>query len=266
VPDSRMIKYGGNTSCIEVDFGGRVLIIDAGTGIRKLGEELIKRNVTEMDLFITHTHWDHIQGFPFFKPIYNERSKINIIGCAGSYNQIKSILLKQMSYEFFPVRFSDLKSKITFDDSCNNMKLKGKYKGKVIVTNHPIYTLGIRLEDKGKVFVFLTDNELDSEKPVTKWQEFVEFAKGADYLVHDAQFTEAEYEKTRGWGHSTFEQVMRLAKDANVKNLGFYHHDPDRKDEELERIEKKYKNICKKENLKFKVFAVKEHDEINLNR
>lgn len=265
VPDSRMIKYGGNTSCVEVNIDGKILIIDAGTGIRKLGEDLVKRNITDIDLFITHSHWDHIQGFPFFKPIYGEKSKINIMGCAGSDNQIKNILLKQMSYEFFPVRFSDLKSKIIFDDSCKgSMELKGKFKGKTIITNHPIYTLGIRLEHKNKCFVFLTDNELDSEKPVTKWREFVEFCKGATCLVHDAQFSEAEYEKTKGWGHSTFEQVVRLAKDSNVENLGFYHHDPDRKDIELDQIEKKYKSICKKENLKFNIFAVKEQDKISL--
>lgn len=264
VPDGRMIKYGGNTCCVEIDFGSRILIIDAGTGIRKLGEDLLKRKILDIDIFITHSHWDHIQGFPFFTPIYSKESNISILGATNSYKQIKDILAKQMSYEYFPVRFTDLKSKINFIEAEEGSDYMNGYMLRTIQTNHPIYTLGIRIEKKERSFVFITDNELCSSKTDTSWEEFVDFCKNATYLIHDAQFTQAEYNNRKGWGHSAFEQVINLAKDANVQNLGFFHHDPDRKDDELDIIEQKFKDYCKAENCGFNIFVVREQGEIDL--
>ncbi|MFH1415814.1 MAG: MBL fold metallo-hydrolase [Elusimicrobiota bacterium] len=265
VPDGRMIKYGGNTTCVEVNIAGKTLIIDAGTGIRKLGEELIAKKVKDIEIFLTHSHWDHIQGFPFFKPVYEEDCNIRISGCTNSYKQIRDILTKQMSYEFFPVRFSDLKSKITFVEGEFQTDLIEGYSMKTIEANHPIYTLGVRIDCPGGAFVFITDNELHRENARTTWDEFVEFSKGADYLIHDAQFTEAEYESRKGWGHSAFEHVIELAINADVKNLGFFHHDPDRKDSMLDDIEKKFKKVCKQRKCLFNIFAVKEHSGIDLS-
>jgi phosphoribosyl 1,2-cyclic phosphodiesterase len=266
VPDSRMMRYGGNTTCVEIITNGKVLVVDAGTGIRKLGENLIKRKIFNFDLFITHSHWDHIQGFPFFAPIYSEKTKINILGSTNSYKQVKSILSSQMSYEFFPVSFYDLKSKINFVDISRPEYISKDYVLKFIETNHPIYTLGLRVENQGKSFVFITDNELRSKTPSTSWEEFVDFCSGADYLIHDAQFTDQEYKKRIGWGHSTFEQALSLAKDAQVKNLGLFHHDPNRKDSGLEKIEKRFQTLSKMMGYKFKVFAVREMDRIHLSR
>jgi len=260
VPDSRMMKYSGNTTCVEIVFDNKVFIIDAGTGIRKLGEDLIKRNISDIDIFITHTHWDHIQGFPFFKPIYEEGTNINIFGCSSSYKHLKTIFSKQMSYEYFPVRFSDLKSEINFSEICD----KQYDLIKIIRTNHPIPTLGYKIEKDNMSFVFLTDNELQSEKTITKWDEFVGFCRDATYLVHDTQFTDEEYKDRKGWGHSTFEQAIMLARDSGVKNLGFFHHDPDRVDSELDGLEKKYKDICKRKGYKFNIFAIKEMTELSL--
>ncbi len=264
VPDGRMIKYGGNTTCVEINLGKNILIIDAGTGIRKLGEDLIKRKVYDMDIFITHSHWDHIQGFPFFKPIYSKKSNINIFGSTNSYRQIKDILSKQMSYEFFPVRFSELKSKINFIELHEGSTEINDYVIKIIQTNHPINTFGIRIEKNNRAFVFITDNELRSDKIVTSWDEFVKFCKGATLLVHDAQFTAEEYKKSKGWGHSSFEQVVLLARDSKVENVGFFHHDPDRKDTQLDRIENKFKVLCREKGYNFKIFAIKEHGEIEI--
>jgi phosphoribosyl 1,2-cyclic phosphodiesterase len=264
VPDSRMIKYGGNTTCVEVNMADNIFIIDAGTGIRKLGEDLLKRKIFNFKLFLTHSHWDHIQGFPFFAPIYSEKSRISILGCTHSYKQVKEILSNQMSYEFFPVSFLDLKSKIAFEEVCESEYSFDDYTLRLIPANHPLFTVGIRLEWKGKAFVFITDNELKRKQPTTLWHEFVAFCRGADYLVHDAQFTEKEYLKRLGWGHSTFEQALALAEESGVKNLGFFHHDPSRKDYDLQRLEKKYQDKVKAKGFKFKVFMVKEKQMIEI--
>ncbi|MFH1958362.1 MAG: MBL fold metallo-hydrolase [bacterium] len=264
VPDNRMIKYGGNTTCVEVKFGDKVLIIDAGTGIRKLGEDLIRRKILNFDIFITHTHWDHIQGFPFFAPIYGKETNINILGCSNSYRRLKDIFANQMSYEHFPVRFSDLESRINFKEICGETYETEKYAVKFIRTNHPIPTLGLRIEENGKSFVFITDNELNSEKVTTPRDKFIEFCRNATLLCHDAQFTENEYKKRKGWGHSVFEDVMELARDSEAENLLFFHHDPDRKDDELDKIEKKFKNLRKANGYKFKVSVVRETGEFEL--
>jgi len=264
VPDKRMIKYGGNTCCAELDLDGKLLIIDAGTGIRKLGEDLIKREVRDMDIFITHSHWDHIQGFPFFAPIYRANTNINILGCTNSYQHFKDIFANQMSIEYFPVRFSDLKSNINFSDlSESEYKLNG-YSLKTLQTNHPTFTFALKVEKNGKSFVFITDNELESEKASKNREDFAVFSRNATYLIHDSQFTEDEYIHRRGWGHSTFEQSIALARDAGAENLGFFHHDPARKDKELDELQKKLKIRCKKEKYKFDVFTVHEMQELKL--
>jgi phosphoribosyl 1,2-cyclic phosphodiesterase len=264
VPDTRMMRYGGDTPCVEVILDGTVFIIDAGTGIRKLGEDLIKRKIFDMDIFITHSHWDHIQGFPFFAPIYSEKTKINIFGYGNSYKGLKDIFTSQMSSEYFPIAFSNLKSKIDFIESrSHEYKIDG-YIIKTIRTNHPIYTLGIRIEKNDKSFVFMTDNELGLDKPKTSENEFIEFCKNATYLIHDAQFTEDEYKERNGWGHSTYEQVINFAEKAGVENVGFFHHDPNRQDNELARMERDLKKFCKNRRCKFHVFAVKELEEIEL--
>lgn len=261
VPDSRMIKYGGNTSCIEVELEpDKRLIIDAGTGIRKLGEHLSLKKIYNLDIFITHSHWDHIQGFPFFTPIYDKNFKINLFGCTDSYKKLKTIFEQQMAHEYFPISFSELKSNINFVESCGTQYNIQSSLIKTIRTNHPIYTTGLRIEQNGKTFVFITDNEIYAQEKVTSEKDFISFCKNADYLIHDAQYTDEEYEKRKGWGHSTFEQVLKLSREMDIYKIGFFHHDPNRKDDELDKIVQKFQS----ENKDIKIFAVKELDEIEL--
>jgi len=264
VPDRRMIKYGGNTTSLEVILNNRILIIDSGTGIRKLGEELMRREIFDMDIFLTHSHWDHIQGFPFFSPIYSERTRINIFGRSSSYKPLKDILSHQMSYEYFPVSFSDLKSTINFLGASGNQFEIDNHRIKLIQTNHPVFTTGLRIEKDNKSFVFITDNELLCEEAKTSMDEFVKFCHQADYLIHDAQFTEEEYKKRKGWGHSTFKQAIMLAHHSEVKRLGFFHHDPNRKDGELEKIVQKSERLCREKGYRFTIFAVREITQIEL--
>lgn len=263
VPDIRMMGHGGNTTSLEVDLGGELLLIDAGTGIIKLGESLMKRKINKFNLFITHSHWDHIQGFPFFRPIYSEKARIKIIGCTNSYKQLKDILSSQMSYEFFPISFHDLKSQIKFDEVCSDRFTINGCKITTIRNNHAIFTSGLRIEKGGKSFVFITDNELASDKAITPRERFVDFCRNATYLVHDSQFTEEEYRYRKGWGHSTFQQSMQLAADANVKELAFFHHDPNRHDKELSELTRKFKNLASAK-YKFDLCTIKEMDEIIL--
>jgi phosphoribosyl 1,2-cyclic phosphodiesterase len=262
VPDSRMMKYGGNTTCVEVTLRDHTLIIDAGTGIRKLGDELMRRGKKKFDLFITHSHWDHIQGFPFFAPIYDAATEIRVLGCTNSYKQLKSILADQMSYEYFPVSFADLKSKIDFSETGGITFGTSAYRLSFIDANHPTYTAGIRIDEGSSSFVFITDNELRAG--ATSWEDMVSFARGSTYLVHDAQFTEEEYPKRGGWGHSTFEQVLALGRDAAVGHVGFTHHDPSREDTELDAIAARVADECRRERFTFTPFIVKEGDEIRV--
>ncbi|MGM0442340.1 MAG: MBL fold metallo-hydrolase [Elusimicrobiota bacterium] len=271
VPDKRMMQYGGDTTCLEVSLNNKILVIDSGTGIRNLGEDILTRDIKDIDLFITHTHWDHIHGFPFFPPIYEKDFRINILGNANSYRKIESILSKQMSIEYFPVRFSDLRATTKFIKNFESRYLEDGYKLEMIEANHPIATVGLKIsrindgEAKKTSFVFITDNELESKNPKTNRSEFVDFCRGAKYLIHDAQFTEEEYKSRTGWGHSTFKQTIELARDAKVENLVFFHHDPNRRDKELADLEQKYKEHIKKQNYNFSITTASEQDIIEIN-
>jgi len=262
VPDRRMMRYGGNTTCVEVTLGEKTLIIDAGTGIRLLGEQILRRKINDLTLFLTHSHWDHIQGFPFFKPIYSKKTSLTILGCTDSYNPLKNILARHMSSEYFPVPFDELAAKINFVNTCGGSYAIAGHTLRFIRTNHPSYTLGVRIEKGNSSFVFLTDNELESEKPVTSFGELRNFCRGASLLVHDAQFTTGEYPARKGWGHSTFEQAIELAHAAGVKKLGLTHHDPTRKDTELDAIANKIKTTCRKKSLSLLPVIIKESSSI----
>ena len=234
-------EFGGNTTCIALtnNQNNRVTIIDAGTGIRKLGKEieLNDKYNNEIYLAFTHFHWDHIQGFPFFKPAYNSAKKLTIItmGRDRPLKDIKSLFDFQMNEYYFPVQLDEMGAEMKFLMPKEEIELFGETVVTVRKHNHPGTAYSMRLYWRGKVIVISTD--IEHGKKID--QRIVNLAQGADLLIHDAQYTSEELEKHRGWGHSSYEQAIEVAEQAACKMLVMTHHDPDHNDEFLSQVEKK---------------------------
>jgi phosphoribosyl 1,2-cyclic phosphodiesterase len=233
------LEFGGNTTCAKITRdNGRISILDAGSGIRKLGKELISEGFKQDQLFIdfTHFHLDHIQGFPFFAPCYDPDMVINILamGKERGIDNLGEIFQTQMKTEYFPVPLKEMGAKFNFLQIEKNQLNINDSKLTVIKQNHPGGSFGYRLEDKGEILVFCTDLEHGE----TVLPEIVDFSRNADVLVHEAQYTTEELKLFRGWGHSSYEQAIELAEKAGVKKLVITHHDPDHDDAFLTQMEK----------------------------
>jgi phosphoribosyl 1,2-cyclic phosphodiesterase len=236
-PGPRTIKYGGNTSCVHVRLNtGNNVIFDAGTGIRELGIRMV-RNDEPLLLLLSHGHWDHIQGYPFFGPIYQPSREIRVCqGVDSSAVSLKAIL-EQMDGSNFPVHSEDLPSKITTVDQVDEYLNAQSFHTVRKHLNHPGGGNAYRIEEDGVSIAYITDNELDPPTaPQTTYAEWVDFCQGVDLLIHDAQYIEQDMPAKHGWGHSLISQVRQLAVDAQVKNIAMYHHDPERTDSELDEI------------------------------
>lgn len=266
VSGEQYLKYGGNTPCVEVRFNdNNILIIDAGTGIRELGESLAEEHFSkEIYMVITHSHWDHIQGFPFFKPIYFETTEIKIRGCLSTNKKLKEILANQMEKTYFPVPLDSLASKINFKDECISEWNIGSASIEGIEVNHPTRCYALKITEDNKSFVFMTDNELGQKVPKTDYKKLVKFINNADYLIHDTMYFDEEMSEKRGWGHSSVREAAKLAIDANVKNLGLYHHEPTRTDEQVDEMEVECKQFLKENGSKTVCFATYDRQEIIL--
>ncbi len=241
-PGAATQRYGGNTTCIEVrSTSGEIAIIDAGTGLHNLGKELCaEAGVNKVRFFFTHAHWDHLLGFPFFRPAY--RSDFTLTFCSGPHAQdaIRNFLSHQMQAPFFPVELEALSSTMVFecDNPCHEDRFCcfGDLQVKAFPVNHSNGGFGYRFIENGKTFAFAPDNELGYQHPDGPDRAgFVKLFADAELLLHDAQYTAEDYNRTRGWGHSTFAATVDLAMEAGVKRLGLFHHDPDRSDDDLER-------------------------------
>lgn len=248
VCNSEFQEFGGNTTCLQVrdEESKNIAIIDAGTGIRNLGKDFLESGHKQAEIFIafTHFHWDHIQGFPFFAPAFNKEQQINILalGWRKQITCLKDIFRTQMQKEFFPVQLEKMGAKFKFmllEETKKVFKTQAKKPKPVIVkTNkhrHPGGAYGYRIELNGKSLVFCTDVEYGKRID----PNVVRFAMNADILIHDAQFTDEELKKRKGWGHSSFTQAIEVAEHANVKLLALTHHDPDHDDTFLRKMEKK---------------------------
>jgi len=249
-PGKDTVIYGGNTCCVEIVLStGRTIIVDAGTGIRPLGDALLART-KPLDLFLlmTHIHWDHILGFPFFGPIFQESTRIVVAGFSKGIEGLRHLFGTEHLDGTWPLRFEDLKAQIEL-----NQQLRG---GQMMIDDtlvrshrlqHPQGGVGFRFDTGSGTFVFLTDNELrDDGWAGTCFKDFVTFCRGADLLIHDCQYLPEEMDIRRGWGHSDTNSVAALAIEAEVKRLVLFHHDPWRKDREVEVVVERCKEILDK--------------------
>ena len=244
-PGPGTVHVGGNTSCVEVRADGEIIILDAGSGIRPLGysldEEFRGRSI-DLTLLVTHTHWDHIQGFPFFLPAYNPKNRLRILGYEGASDCLRATLAGQMESPYFPVALDQMPGNIIIDE-LNEMRFSvGAIPVQACFVNHPGVCVAYRLETSGGSIVYMPDNETFSRGtlpqngkvlPATLEMHLVDFIRDADMLIVDAQYTAAEYQQHIGWGHGCVDEVVVLAITANVKRLFLFHHDPSHDDEFL---------------------------------
>lgn len=225
-PLQKMMYYGGNTSCVQVDVGTTLMVLDAGTGIVSLGD-MLKANgplTRPCHILFTHTHWDHIQGFPFFLPLYDSQAVLKIYGVQRVTDRLESVLHAQMENPYFPVGMGDLPAQLEFIDVTDMRFQVGEAKVTAAELVHPGGVLGFRIEAGGKAVVYATDSEHDApagDEPV------IQLSRGADLLILDATYTPEEYHNGReGFGHGTWLKAVEVARAAEVGELVLFHHDP----------------------------------------
>lgn len=268
VPGKDTTVFGGNTTCLEIVLrGGTRIIVDAGTGIRPLGEHLLSLGESvQVYLLVTHIHWDHVLGFPFFAPVYSSSSRLYIDGFPTCMKGIRVTFDTRMGDGFFPVKFEDLRADIQYLERLKYGPLK--IEDTIIDTialQHPQGGFGFRFREAGKTMVFITDNELREDAWAgRKPSDYAEFCAGADILIHDAQYTPDERRNRAGWGHSDYVAALKLAEQAKVGSFWFTHHDPSRKDEEISATLLTCREIAKNKNLHFPVEAAFEGAELIL--
>lgn len=229
------VKYGGNTSCIEVHAGKRHFVLDAGTGIRSLGDTLRGGDCVS-HLLLTHTHWDHINGFPFFRPAYNPDLSLHILaGHLTHQGGVHEILATQMHNPMFPVPLAAMQANLQFEDfeAGDHFDLFDDVKIKTAPLNHPSDATGYRIEHGGRSAVYVTDTE---HVPGKLDENILGLIDGADVVIYDSTYTESEFPAKIGWGHSTWNEGMRLCREANVKQLAIFHHDPSHTDDFMDRL------------------------------
>jgi len=244
-PGAHTARYGGNTSCVAVSGApGQLVILDAGSGIRLLGRELTRHANGRMnlDILLSHTHWDHIQGLPFFQPLHEKGNTVHIYGAAQAGVPLEEILDRQMDPVVFPVPLKALAAELTITEvSHGSFEIDG-FRVDAFRLRHPGTTLGYRLAPVGggRTFAYLTDNELghggNYDVPPEWRRQLVRFLSGVDTLIHDGMYSEAMIESRAGWGHSTPEQAVRLAGEAHVRRLVLFHHEPEHADRDLDAL------------------------------
>ncbi|MDI6400472.1 response regulator [Balneolaceae bacterium ANBcel3] len=253
-PGEEYTKYGGNSTCLQILIPGqkKLLILDAGSGIRALGNELLASGKPlNGRIFFTHAHWDHIQGFPFFKPLYVPDSRFDIHMPPQMEGNTKEVLLDQMSYTYFPVTSQMLQAKLEYHVQSHAQQQYEGYSIQYMSANHPVETAIYKITIGKKTIVFCPDNELSMANVDSNGEgdpflrQFDEFVKDADVLIHDAQYDREEYEKKRNWGHSAWEVVVETAKKNNIRHVFLTHFDPDSTDEKLDQISEKLKEMVK---------------------
>ncbi len=266
-PGPATVRYGGNTTSVEVRAGNEIIILDGGTGLRPLARELLaefKNQPLDLTLLLTHTHWDHIQGLPFFTPIYQPHCRLRILGFEGARRGLVNVLTGQMESPYFPVPFGELPGNIEVDELKDLEFYVGKVRVAAWFANHPGICVGYRIQTDDGVIVFFPDNEphcrydengnmqptrKDASLEYARSQEakMIDFIQGADVVILDAQYDRAEYEQHVGWGHGCVDDVVVLAIKARVKQLFLFHHDPDHDDAKLDQMLAQAREIVARE-------------------
>jgi phosphoribosyl 1,2-cyclic phosphodiesterase len=278
------LRYGGNTTCVEVRADGEIIVLDAGSGIRPLGlalAEEFQAQPINLSLFITHAHWDHIQGFPFFKLAYNPKNEIRIFGFDGAGATFRQILAQPMKAPFFPIAMRELSAKMGINKLTEMNCSIGKLEIRAAFVNHPGICAGYRIFTSAGSIAFLPDhepyefflhstkgNQLNSEEAKKTASDeranLVEFLRGTDILILDAQYTDEEYETHVGWGHGSISSAVSLALDAEVQKLLLFHHDPNHDDWTVEAMEKSARELVAKSGSPLEIAAAQEGSEILL--
>lgn len=265
-PSEKTIRYGGNTTCLEIRLNDNTpIIIDAGSGIRNLGRKLLEeQNLIEMYLFLTHAHWDHLIGFPFFTPGYLSKYKIHVCGKECAQRSLEQYFRHQMEAPYFPVPFDAMNAEFDFTSgNPDGIYIIGSAEIIPISLSHPNGGCGFKIIEEDRNFVFLTDNELDFKHESGMTQDkYISFSKGANLLFHDAQYTEEEYRATKGWGHTTFSSATELSIKADVERFGLFHHDPEHTDDDMDEFVASCQKKITQANSKVECFGVREGMEI----
>lgn len=276
-PGPSTARYGGNTACVAVEgLGrdqGRLVILDAGTGIRLLGNELVRHGGNQpldVDLLLSHTHWDHIQGLPFFAPFFGLGNCIRIWGARQGEVDLEVILRQQMHPVVFPVPLDEVAAKLTVTHVlAQTFEIDG-FEVRAMRLRHPGNTLAYRLTpaDGGASMAYVTDNELgtggDYGEPRGWRKDFVKFLQGVDVLIHDAMFTPDELDHHRGWGHSSYLEAVTLAAEAGIKRLVMFHHRPERDDDAMDGLVRHARAAAKKMTAPLEVMAATEGLQLTL--
>src|SRR5437867_12771131 len=284
-PGSGTIRYGGNTSCVEVRAEGEIIVLDAGSGIRLLGQSLQREfgsDPIRLAILISHTHWDHIQGLPFFLPAYSGKNQLKVFGYDGTRTRLGEILAGQMETPFFPVSMAELPGKIEIEElkemdfEIGRIRIRSKF------LNHPGVCAGYCIYTPAGSVVYMPDNEpfeqLDVQlrnrgventarkfkSPAEERADLIEFLRGADLLILDAQYTDEEYQRHVGWGHGSVSSVVSLALDAEVHRLLLFHHDPGHDDQMVDKMVKCARDLVAKSGKPLEVEAAQEGAEILL--
>lgn len=271
-PGPATARYGGNTSCIEVRSSrGTLVVIDCGTGSHGLGQALVAEGTTRGCLLISHTHWDHIQGLPFFAPLFERSNEWDICGPKGLSGSLRETLAGQMESTYFPVALESLGATIRYWDLLQGSFQVDDIRVSTHHLNHPALTLAYRLEADGASIVYACDHEVYSHAAADGNVRLdgpdlrhAEFAAGADLLIHDAQYTAAEYPGKVNWGHSTIEYAMRVAREAGVAQLALTHHDPLRTDDDLDQLLERAHLTMLQYDSRIHVFAAAEGQTIDI--
>jgi len=238
-PTPTHLKYGGNTTSLQIEVGGQTFLLDCGTGIRNLGQQMVKNtDVMHCHLLLTHTHWDHINGFPFFAPAFDPNRKLVIMaGHLMDKGGIKNIFEAQMEQPVFPIPLEAMQSKMEFVDfqagEGLDIGISSKVKVSTAPLNHPNDATGYRFDYNGKSMCLITDTEHIPGEPN---ENILKLIEGADLVIYDSTYTEKEFITKVGWGHSTWEEGIKLCKMAGVKRLGIFHHDPEHDDVFMDQV------------------------------